>query len=200
MFKSVFDQCFPAFSEMTAGPCPGGGGPRQFDYTGWISQAPETEHHSMAVTVVPKEKMTSMAGTRFEPGEWITIDQDRINAFADCTEDHQYIHIDPERAAQTPFGGTIAHGFLTLSMLVKMMEGVGLMPENVVMGINYGFDKIRFLAPVRAGKRVRVHAEVVSVEQKDDNRFLVKQGISVEIEGEETPALVAEWLSMVVTG
>jgi acyl dehydratase len=154
----------------------------------------------MAVTVVPKEKMTSMAGTRFEPGEWITIDQDRINAFADCTEDHQYIHIDEERAAQTPFGGTIAHGFLTLSMLVKMMEGVGLMPENVVMGINYGFDKIRFLAPVRAGKRVRVRAEVVSVEQKDDNRFLVKQGISVEIEGEETPALVAEWLSMVVTG
>jgi len=154
----------------------------------------------MAVTVVPKEKMTSMAGTRFEPGEWITIDQDRINAFADCTEDHQYIHIDEERAAQTPFGGTIAHGFLTLSMLVKMMEGVGLMPENVVMGINYGFDKIRFLAPVRAGKRVRVHAEVISVEQKDDNRFLVKQGISVEIEGEETPALVAEWLSMVVTG
>ncbi len=154
----------------------------------------------MAVTVVPKEKMTSMAGTRFEPGEWITLDQDRINAFADCTEDHQYIHIDEERAAETPFGGTIAHGFLTLSMLVKMMEGVGLMPENVVMGINYGFDKIRFLAPVRAGKRVRVHAEVISVDQKDDNRFLVKQGISVEIEGEETPALVAEWLSMVVTG
>ncbi len=154
----------------------------------------------MAVTVVPKEKMTSMAGTRFEPGEWITLDQERINAFADCTEDHQYIHIDEERAAETPFGGTIAHGFLTLSMLVKMMEGVGLMPENVVMGINYGFDKIRFLAPVRAGKRVRVHAEVISVDQKDDNRFLVKQGISVEIEGEETPALVAEWLSMVVTG
>ena len=154
----------------------------------------------MAVTVVPKEKMTSMAGTKFEPGAWITIDQARINAFADCTEDHQYIHIDEERAAQTPFGGTIAHGFLTLSMLVKMMEGVGVMPENVVMGINYGFDKIRFLAPVRAGKRVRVHAEVISVEQKDDNRFLVKQGISVEIEGGETPALVAEWLSMVVTG
>jgi acyl dehydratase len=154
----------------------------------------------MAVTVVPKDKMTGMAGTKFEPGEWITIDQDRINSFADCTEDHQYIHIDEERAAQTPFGGTIAHGFLTLSMLVKMMEGVGVMPENVVMGINYGFDKIRFLAPVRAGKRVRVHAEVISVDQKDDNRFLVKQGISVEIEGEETPALVAEWLSMVVTG
>lgn len=154
----------------------------------------------MAVTVVPKEQLTSMAGTRFDPGEWVTIDQARINAFADCTEDHQFIHVDQEAAKSTPFGGTIAHGFLTLSMLVKMMEGVGVKPENVVMGINYGFDKIRFLAPVRAGKRVRVHAQVVSVDQKDDNRFLIRQGISVEIEGEETPALVAEWLTMVVTG
>ena len=154
----------------------------------------------MAVKVVPKEQLASMAGTKFEPGEWVQLEQDRINAFADCTEDHQFIHIDEEKAAQTPFGGTIAHGFLTLSMLVKMMEGVGVVPENVVMGINYGFDKVRFLAPVRAGKRVRVHAEVISVDQNDDNRFLIKQGISVEIEGEETPALVAEWLSMVVTG
>ncbi len=154
----------------------------------------------MSVRVVPKEEMVNAAGTKFEPGPWVTLDQERINSFADCTEDHQFIHIDEEAAKQTPFGGTIAHGFLTLSMLVKMMQGVGLMPENVVMGINYGFDKIRFLAPVRAGKRVRVNAEVLSVEQKDDNRFLIKQGVSVEIEGEETPALVAEWLSMVVTG
>lgn len=154
----------------------------------------------MSLRVVPKEEMVNAAGTKFEPGEWVTLDQERINSFADCTEDHQYIHIDEEAAGKTPFGGTIAHGFLTLSMLVKMMEGVGLMPENVVMGINYGFDKIRFLAPVRAGKRVRAHAEVIGVEQKDDNRFLVRQAVSVEIEGEETPALVAEWLSMVVTG
>jgi acyl dehydratase len=97
----------------------------------------------------------------------------RIDTFADCTEDHQFIHIDEEKAAQTPFGGTIAHGFLTLSMLVKMCEGDGIMPENVVMGINYGFDKIRFLAPVRAGKRVRAHRELISVEARDDNRFLM---------------------------
>ena len=154
----------------------------------------------MSVRVVPKEEMVNAAGTKFEPGPWVTLDQERINSFADCTEDHQFIHIDEEAARQTPFGGTIAHGFLTLSMLVKMMQGVGLMPENVVMGINYGFDKILFLAPVRGGKRVRVNAEVLSVEQKDDNRCLIKQGVSVEIEGEETPALVAEWLSMVVTG
>jgi acyl dehydratase len=154
----------------------------------------------MAMRIVPKDELVNEIGKKFEPGEWVTLDQERINAFADCTEDHQFIHIDEEKAAETPFGGTIAHGFLTLSMLVKMIEGIGIAPENVVMGINYGFDKVRFLAPVRAGKRVRVHAEVLDVTPKDDSRFLIKQGISVEIEGEETPALVAEWLSMVVAG
>ena len=153
----------------------------------------------MAVKIVPKEEMINQKGTKFEPGEWVTLAQDRINQFADCTEDHQFIHIDEEKAAATPFGGTIAHGFLTLSMLVKMCEGNGIMPENVVMGINYGFDKIRFLAPVRAGKRVRAHVEVADVDQKDDNRFLIRQNVSVEIEGEETPALVAEWLNMSIT-
>jgi acyl dehydratase len=116
----------------------------------------------MAITVVPKEELTGKAGSKIGPGEWVTIEQDRINNFADCTEDHQFIHLDEEKAAQTPFGGTIAHGFLTLSMLVKMCEGDGIVPENVVMGINYGFNKIRFLAPVRAGKRVRAHRELVS--------------------------------------
>jgi len=154
----------------------------------------------MGMTVVPKDQLADKVGTKYAPGEWVAIEQDRINNFADCTEDHQFIHIDEEKAAQTPFGGTIAHGFLTLSMLVKMCEGDGLMPENVVMGINYGFNKIRFLAPVRAGKRVRAHRELTAVERKDDNRFLMTHSVSVEIEGEETPALVAEWLSMVVCG
>lgn len=154
----------------------------------------------MAITVVPKEKLADHVGTKFPPSAWLTIDQERINAFADCTEDHQFIHIDEEKAAQTPFGGTIAHGFLTLSLLSKMMEGEGVVPENIVMGINYGFEKVRFLAPVRAGKRVRAHRELVDVQQKDDHRFLMKSAISVEIEGEETPALVAEWLTMVVVG
>ena len=154
----------------------------------------------MAVKVVPPEEMASAVGTKFEPSAWIEIGQDRINTFADCTEDHQFIHVDLEKAAQTPFGGTIAHGFLTLSLLSKMIEGNGVMPEGTVMGLNYGFDKVRFLAPVRAGKRVRSHVEIVSVDEKPGGRFLVKQAISVEIEGEETPALVAEWLSMLVTG
>lgn len=154
----------------------------------------------MAVKIVPKDEMVNAAGTRFEPGEWVEISQDRIDAFADCTEDHQFIHVDQEKAAQTPFGGTIAHGFLTLSLLSKMVESNGIYPENLVMGINYGFDKIRFLTPVRAGKRVRAHVTITDVDRKDDNRFLVKQSLSVEIEGEESPALVADWLSMVIAG
>jgi len=153
----------------------------------------------MGLTVVPKEKLAEHVGTKQEPGEWVTLDQDRINTFADCTGDHQFIHIDEEKAAQTPFGGTIAHGFLTLSMLPKLMEGRGIVPENVVMGINYGSDKVRFLTPVRAGKRVRAHSELLDVQQKDDNRFLLKSLVSIEIEGEENPALIAETLTMLVT-
>jgi acyl dehydratase len=108
--------------------------------------------------------------------------------------------VDPEAAKNTPFGGTIAHGFLTLSLLAKLVEGNGIMPENIVMGLNYGFDKVRFLAPVKSGKRVRANVEIADITRKDDNRFLIKQAISVEIEGETTPALIAEWLTMVVCG
>jgi acyl dehydratase len=154
----------------------------------------------MAVKVVSKAEIANAVGTRYEPSEWIDITQDRINTFADCTEDHQFIHVDEEAAAKTPFGSTIAHGLLTLSLLPKLIEGQGVVPENLVMGLNYGFDKVRFLAPVRVGKRVRGHVEILSVDQKDDNRFLIKQGITVEIEGEDTPALVAEWLNMMVCG
>ena len=154
----------------------------------------------MGVQVVPKEEFLNYVGHKFEPGEWIELTQERINDFADCTDDHQFIHVDLEKAAQTPFGGTIAHGFLTLSCLVPMCADTGVFPEGVVMGVNYGFDKVRFLAPVRAGKRVRAHVDIADITQKDDNRFLIKQNVSVEIEGEETPALVCEWLSMVYTG
>ena len=153
----------------------------------------------MGVTVVPKEQLVDQVGNK-TVGEWATMDQDRINTFADCTEDHQFIHIDEEKAAQTPFGGTIAHGFLSLSMLPKLSEGTGVVPENVVMGINYGLNKVRFLNPVRAGKRIRAHSELISVDQKDDNRFLLTSAVTVEIEGVETPALVAESLAMIVCG
>jgi acyl dehydratase len=134
------------------------------------------------------------------PSDWIELSQQRINAFADCTEDHQFIHVDEAKAKATPFGGTIAHGFLTLSLLAGLIEKIGVTPENTVMGMNYGFDKIRFLAPVKSGKRVRMVGEVLSVDQKDANRFLTTFGVSIEIEGEDTPALVAEFLLMSFTG
>ncbi len=152
----------------------------------------------MGSKVVAVSEMVNQIGHKFEPGNWMTLDQDRINSFADCTEDHQFIHVDEEAAAQTPFGGTIAHGLLTLSSLVKLCEESSLYPENIVMGINYGFNKVRFLAPVRAGKRVRAHVEIQNVEPKDEKRYVVTLAITVEIENEEKPALVAEWMNMMV--
>jgi len=154
----------------------------------------------MTIQLVEPSEAMAMVGTKLAPGEWVTVDQDRINVFADCTEDHQFIHIDEVAAAQTPFGGTIAHGFLTLSLLTKMSEGSGIALKGIVMGLNYGCDKVRFLNPVRAGKRVRAHSEIMSVDQKDANRFLIKSAVTVEIEGEETPAVYAEWLSMQIIG
>ncbi len=153
----------------------------------------------MAIKTVSPAELLAMAGTDLGVSDWVTLEQERINQFADCTEDHQFIHIDEAAAASTPFGGTIAHGFLTLSMLVKLTEGIGVHPEGLVMGVNYGLNKVRFLNPVRAGKRVRAHVQLANVEQKDANRFLLTQNITVEIEGEETPALVAEWLGMSIT-
>ena len=149
---------------------------------------------------VPKSEMTNAVGMKLGPSDWIELSQQRINAFADCTEDHQFIHVDEAKAKATPFGGTIAHGFLTLSLLAGLIEKIGVTPENTVMGMNYGFDKIRFLAPVKSGKRVRMVGEVLSVDQKDANRFLITFGVSIEIEGEDTPALVAEFLLMSFTG
>ena len=139
-------------------------------------------------------------GMKLEPSDWIEISQQRINEFADCTEYHQFIHVDEVKAKETPFGGTIAHGFLTLSLLAGLIEKIGITPENTVMGMNYGFDKVRFLAPVKSGKRVRMVGEVLNVDQKDENRFLTTFGVSIEIEGEDTPALAAEFLLMSFTG
>ena len=149
---------------------------------------------------VPKNEMTNAVGMKLGPSDWIELSQQRINAFADCTEDHQFIHVDEAKAKATPFGGTIAHGFLTLSLLAGLIEKIGVTPENTVMGMNYGFDKIRFLAPVKSGKRVRMVGEVLSVDQKDANRFLTTFGVSIEIEGEDTHALVADFLLMSFTG
>ena len=137
---------------------------------------------------------------KLKPGDWFLIEQSRINQFADVTEDHQYIHIDQQRAAESYLGGTIAHGFLVLSLLPKLIEKSLITPDNIVMGINYGFDKVRFLNPVRPGDKVRVTGEVIDIQDKGDGRYLQKVAVTVEIKGQEKPAIFCEWLNMFVVG
>jgi acyl dehydratase len=129
---------------------------------------------------------------------WITIDQARIDAFADATEDRQFIHVDPAAAAQTPFGSTIAHGFLSLSLLSRMGAEAMLVPEGMKVAINYGLDRVRFLAPVRSGKRVRGRFTLDSAEEKAPGQVLLRHNVTVEIEGEDKPALSAVWLALIV--
>ena len=150
----------------------------------------------MSIKVVPKDQMVEQIGTKLEPGAWVTLEQERINTFADCTEDHQFIHIDEEKAAQTPFGGTIAHGFLTLSMLSYFAETFSLVVEGIYMGVNKGFDKVRFVAPVPVGSSIRCHATILDITEKRPGQFDFKIEVTVEIEGGDKPALVAEWLSV----
>lgn len=145
---------------------------------------------------VKPEDVQSKVGTVTGVSDWVEIGQDRINVFADVTEDHQFIHVDPEAAKATPFGGTVAHGFLTLSMLSRLARGCVLPLEGVKMGVNYGFEKVRFVNPVKAGKRIRGHFTLMSAESKVPGQWAFKYGVKVEIEGEEKPALVAEWLTM----
>lgn len=144
------------------------------------------------------QELQSRLGEEVGVSRWIAVDQTRINAFADATEDWQFIHVDPDKAKQTPLGGTIAHGFLTLS-LASAMSYDALKPlDGVVMGLNYGFDKLRFLAPVPAGSKVRGRFKLLSVEDKGGGRWLIKHELTVEIDGADKPALIAEWLGMQV--
>jgi len=141
-------------------------------------------------------ELPSLIGKELEPSPWFEITQERVNQFADATNDHQFIHVDQVRAAETPFGGTIAHGFLTLSLLSHLNSLTAVVPENMVMGINYGSDKVRYINPVRVGKRIRSHQRIVDVTEKNPGQWLVKTAVTVEIEDEEKPALIAETLSM----
>jgi acyl dehydratase len=140
-----------------------------------------------------------MVGQDLGHSDWFLIDQERVNAFADVTLDHQFIHVDPQAAAATPFGGPIVHGFLTLSLLVHLAGQVAVRPENMVMSINYGFDKIRFLAPVPVGSAIRAQLTVADVVERSPGRYLVTHDVTVEIQGSKKPALVAQWLSLFVT-
>jgi acyl dehydratase len=143
------------------------------------------------------EDIRSKVGSEVGVSDWILVDQARIDAFADVTEDPQFIHIDPEAAAKTPFGGTIAHGFLTLSLLSRMAADSMLRPEGVKMGVNYGFERVRFMAPVRSGKRVRGRFILARFEEKKPGQWQFVHNVTVEIEGEEKPALVADWIGLI---
>jgi len=141
-------------------------------------------------------EIRSRIGEEVGTSSWLTIDQHRIDAFAEATEDHQFIHVDPVAAAATPFGGTIAHGFLSLSMLSRMAAEGMLVPDSIKMAVNYGFDRVRFIAPVKSGKRIRGRFRLDSVEEKAAGQLLMRHTVTVEIEGEEKPALTAEWLGL----
>lgn len=146
------------------------------------------------------EAMKAEIGGETAVGDWFEISQERINDFADATLDHQFIHIDPERAAETPFGGTIAHGFLTLSMLVHLSTSIpnNLPPmEGLLMGVNYGMNKVRFVNPVPSGSRIRATAQVSDVTLKGNSVDQIRS-MTIEIEGSDKPALVAEWIARMV--
>ena len=146
--------------------------------------------------LVPIAELQSYVGKELGRSDWMTIDQERINQFAECTGDHQFIHVDPEKAKLTPFGTTIAHGFLSLSLVPKLMEGVMIMPQGLKMAINYGLDSVRFIQPVKVGSKVRLAVTLVDANEKNPGQWLLKARAVLEIEGQEKPAYVAEPLTL----
>jgi acyl dehydratase len=147
--------------------------------------------------VASLEEIRARIGTEIGVSDWILVDQQRIDGFAQVTEDRQFIHVDRDLAARTPFGGTIAHGFLTLSLLSRMAADTFFLPPGLKMAVNYGFDKVRFLAPVRSRKRVRGRFRLVGIEEKRPGQWQVEHEVTVEIEGEDKPALIAEWIGLI---
>jgi acyl dehydratase len=148
------------------------------------------------MAVVTFDELKTMTGTVIGVSEWLTVDQAMIDKFAEATGDHQFIHVNPEMAAKTPFGGTIAHGFLSLSLMPVLTQQAD-MPrmDGIKMGVNYGGNKTRFLAPVRSGKRVRGHFKLLEIEEKRPGQYQQTIEYTLEIEGEDKPALIAEWIS-----
>ncbi len=151
----------------------------------------------MSLTVT-RDAYISMIGKEVGLSGWHMVDQKRIDVFADATEDHQFIHVDPERAArETPFGTTIAHGFLTASLLSAFAYEALPEVEGATMGVNYGFDKLRFISPVRSGSRLRGRFTLTEATMRKPNEMLSRTSVSVEIEGETKPALIADWLGLI---
>jgi acyl dehydratase len=147
--------------------------------------------------VADLDEIRAKVGSEIGVSLWIAIDQQSIDTFADVTGDHQFIHVDPAAAAQTPFGGTVAHGFLTLSLLSQMAASVMYVPDDLKMAVNYGFEKVRFIAPVRSGKRVRGRFTLASMEEKKPGQWQFLHSVTIEIEGEERPALQADWIGVI---
>lgn len=153
----------------------------------------------MATKGLTLATINEFVGRELGVSDWITVDQERINQFAQCTGDHQWIHVDVERARrESPFGTTIAHGYLTLSLLPAMQDSAGAQLDGVKAALNYGADRVRFINPVKAGARIRDHITLVGAEDKGNGRVLLTTRHTVEIEGEEKPAMVADTLTMLI--
>ena len=150
-------------------------------------------------TIVKPSEIYTVLGTEVGVSDWVTIDQDRINKFADATMDHQFIHVDPEQATPV-FGSTIAHGFLSLSMVagIPFDQEIGMVLDGTKMGLNYGLDKVRFLSPVPVDSEVRIRMKCIDVTEKNPGQYLAKTEVTMEIKGVEKPAFVAETLSMFI--
>jgi acyl dehydratase len=153
----------------------------------------------MAIPQYSMATAPQFVGRELGASGWVAVDQDRIDRFAECTGDRQWIHVDVERARrESPFGGPIAHGYLTLALVAAMVMELGVIPPDAASGLNYGLEKVRFIAPVKAGARVRMRASLLSAEQQSGGRMLLKLNCTLEIEGEPKPALVAETLCMLI--
>ena len=145
---------------------------------------------------VPVTELSQYVGKELGRSAWLKIDQQRINLFAEATGDFQFIHVDPEKAAKTPFGSTIAHGFLTLSLIPKLIEDILILPEGLKMVVNYGLDSVRFIQPVKVDSQVRLKVDLAEVTEKRPGQWLLKAIATLEIDGEEKPAYIAEALSL----
>lgn len=145
---------------------------------------------------VPVNELSQYVGKELGRSDWLKIDQQRINLFAEATGDFQFIHVDPEKAAKTPFGTTIAHGFLTLSLIPMLMMDILILPEGLKMVVNYGLDSVRFIQPVKVDSKVRLKVDLGEVTEKKPGQWLLKATATLEIEGEEKPAYIAEPLSL----
>lgn len=147
---------------------------------------------------IKAHELPALVGLEQEPSSWLEVTQERVNRFADATNDHQFIHIDPEKASQTPFRGTIAHGFLTLSLLPYLLAEKARPVEDTGMAINYGLEKVRFLQPIRVGSRIRARQVLLEAVEKKAGQWLTRAAVTIEIEHLEKPAMVAEFLTMIV--